>query len=100
MFLMINSTRHKCTKRIVKGKTIRYTGVAPAVTKITGLIQMFRDDGFLLSEDNADDYERKSFAGSLLQLSNDPESVATTPQPTVEQRVTALENAIKEGLSL
>ena len=99
MFLMINSkTRHKCTKRIVKGKTIKYTGVTPAVEEIVGKIQMFRDDGFLLSEDNADDYARKSYTGTLLQISNDPAPV--TPQPTVEQRVSALENAIREGLNL
>ena len=101
MFLMINSkTRHSVSKRIVKGKTIKYLSVTPAVEEIAGKIQMFRDDGFLLSEDNADDYARKSYTGTLLQISNDPEPVPVTPQPTVEQRVTALENAIKEGLSL
>ena len=101
MFLMINSkTRHSVSKRIVKGKTIKYLSVTPAVEEIAGKIQMFRDDGFLLSEDNADDYTRKTYVGTLLQISNDPEPVPVTPQPTVEQRVTALENAIKEGLSL
>ena len=101
MFLMINSkTRHSVSKRIVKGKTIKYLSVSPAPEEITGKIQMFRDDGFLLSEDNADDYARKSYVGTLLQISNDPEPVPVTPQPTVEQRVAALENAIKEGLSL
>ena len=101
MFLMINSkTRHSVSKRIVKGKTIKYLSVTPAVEEIAGKIQMFRDDGFLLSEDNADDYARKSYTGTLLQISNDPEPVPVTPQPTVEQRVTALENAIKEGLNL
>ena len=101
MFLMINSkTRHSVSKRIVKGKTIKYLSVTPAVGEIVGKIQMFRDDGFLLSEDNADDYTRRSYVGTLLQISNDPEPVPVTPQPTVEQRVTALENAIKEGLSL
>jgi len=100
MFLSINGKIHSVTKRIVKGKTIKYTGVTPAVEEIAGTIRMFRDDGFLLSEDNADDYARKSYTGTLLQISNDPEPVPVTPQPTVEQRVTMLENAIKEGLSL
>jgi hypothetical protein len=53
-----------------------------------------------MSEDNADEYSRKSYVGTLLQISNDPEPQPVTPQPTVEQRVTALENAIKEGLAL
>ena len=101
MFLMINSkTRHSVSKRIVKGKTIKYLSVTPAPEEITGKIQMFRDDGFLLSEDNADDYTRKSYTGTLLQISNDPEPQPVTPQPTVEQRVSALENAIREGLNL
>ena len=100
MFLSINGKIHSVSKRIVKGKTIKYLSVTPAVEEIAGKIQMFRDDGFLLSEDNADDYARKSYVGTLLQISNDPEPVPVTPQPTVEQRVAALENAIKEGLSL
>jgi hypothetical protein len=100
MFLSINGKIHSVSKRIVKGKTIKYLSVTPAVEEIAGKIRMFRDDGFLLSEDNADDYARKTYVGTLLQISNDPEPVPVTPQPTVEQRVTALENAIKEGLSL
>ena len=100
MFLSINGKIHSVTKRIVKGKTIKYLSVTPAVEEIAGKIQMFRDDGFLLSEDNADDYARKSYTGTLLQISNAPEPVPVTPAPTVEQRVTMLENAIKEGLSL
>ena len=100
MFLSINGKIHSVTKRIVKGKTIKYLSVTPAVEEIAGKIQMFRDDGFLLSEDNADDYQRKSYVGTLLQISNDPEPVPVTPAPTVEQRVTMLENAIKEGLNL
>ena len=74
MFLMINSkTRHSVSKRIVKGNTIKYLSVTPAPESISGPIKMFRDDGFLMSEDNADDYVRKSYTGTLLQISNDPE---------------------------
>ena len=100
MFLSINGKTHSVSKRIVKGETIKYLSVTPAVEEITSKIRMFRDDGFLLSEDNADEYARKSYVGMLLTISNDPDPVPVTPQPTVEQRVTALENAIKEGLSL
>lgn len=100
MYLIIHNTRHSVSKRIVKGKTIKYLSVTPEVTDISGKIQMFRDDGFLMSTDNADEYQRKTYVGTLLQISNDPEPVPVTPQPTVEQRVTALENAIMEGLNL
>ena len=71
MFLSINGKIHSVSKRIVKGKTIKYLSVSPVPEKISGKIQMFRDDGFLLSEDNADDYTRKSYTGTLLQISND-----------------------------
>lgn len=98
MFLMINGkTRHRCTKRIVKGKTIKFLSVTPAVEEIAGKIQMFRDDGFLLSEDNADEYARKGYTGTLLQISNDPEPVPVTPVhvPTLDEELAA---AIKEGV--
>ena len=79
MYLKINGVNHSVSKRIVKGQTIRYLSVTPAVGEISGTIQMFRDDGFLMSEDNADDYARKSYTGTLLQISNDPEP----PEPQI-----------------
>ena len=100
MYLIINDTRHSVSKRIVKGKTIKYLSVTPAPEEISGMIQMFRDDGFLMSTDNADEYQRKTYVGTLLQISNDPEPVPVTPAPTLESRVTAIENAITKGLSL
>ena len=59
MFLSINGKIHNVSKRIVKGNTIKYLSVTPAPESISGTIKMFRDDGFLMSEDNADDYARK-----------------------------------------
>lgn len=101
MFLIINgNTRHSVTKRVLRGKTVKYLSVTPAPEEIIGTIQMFRDDGFLMSEDNADEYERKIYTGTLLQISNDPEPVPAPSQPTLESRVTAIENAITKGLSL
>ena len=79
MFLSINGKIHSVSKRIVKGNTIKYLSVTPAPESISGTIQMFRDDGFLMSEDNADDYARKSYVGTLLQISNDPEP----PEPQI-----------------
>lgn len=100
MYLIINGARHSVTKRIVSGKTIKYLSVTPAPESISGVISMYRDDGFLMSEDNADNYQRKTYVGTLLQISNDPEPTPVTPQPTLESRVSSLENAIREGLSL
>lgn len=79
MFLSINGKIHSVSKRIVKGNTIKYLSVTPAPESISGTIKMFRDDGFLMSEDNADDYARKSYTGTLLQITNDPEP----PEPQI-----------------
>lgn len=100
MYLIINNNRHSVAKRIVTEDTIKYLSVTPAPEEISGTIRMYRNDGFLMSEDNADQYQRKTYVGTLLQISNDPEPTPVTPQPTLESRVSSLENAIREGLSL
>ena len=82
MFLSINGKIHNVSKRIVKGNTIKYLSVTPAPESISGTIKMFRDDGFLMSADNADDYARKSYTGTLLQISNDPEP-PEPPEPQI-----------------
>ena len=82
MYLIINGEKHSVLKRIVKGKTIKYLSVIPAVNEIAGKIQMFRDDGFLMSEDNADEYSRKNYTGTMLQISNEPEP-PEPPEPQI-----------------
>lgn len=100
MYLTIMGVEHTVTKRIVKGKTVRYIGVTPEPEIISGTIEMYRDDGFIMSADDADSYGRKTYVGTLLEISNDPEPVPVEPVPSLDERVTALENAIKEGLQL
>lgn len=100
MYLNINGDKYTVAKRIVAGGTIKYLSVTPAVDNISGLIQMYRDDGFLMATDDADAYERKTHIGTLLELSNDPETVPTAPSLTLEDRVAAIESAITKGLSL
>lgn len=99
MYLLINGNRHTCTRRIVTADTIKYLSVSPAPEEIAGKIQMFRDDGFLLSEDDVSSYARTKYAGTLLTLTNKAESTAA-PKPSLEVRVAAIESAIKRGLSL
>ena len=100
MYLEINGTRHAVKRRIVSADTVKYTFVTPEPSEISGTIKMFRDDGFLLSEDNADSYQRKTYTGTLLTLTNAPEVEPVPQPPTLESRVTAIENAIEKGLSL
>lgn len=78
MYLIINGNKHSVSRRIVTSDTIKYLTVDPQPETISGTIQMFRDDGFLMSEDNAERFERKFCTGTLLTLTNKPE-----PQPVV-----------------
>ena len=83
MYLLINNTRHACTRRIVTEDTIRYLGVEPAPAEITGAAQLYRDDGFLMSEDNLDSFARKIYTGTLLTVTNVPEPQPVEPGPYV-----------------
>lgn len=84
MYLTINGINYTVTKRLVNPDTIKYLGVTPEPSVITGTIEMYRDDGFLLSSDNVGKFERSVFSGTLLQLTNKPEisSDSFTPAPT------------------
>lgn len=95
MYLIINGNRHTCIRRIKKADTIKYLSVTPTPGEISGTIQMFRDDGFLMCEDNADSFQRKFMSGTLLTLTNAPEQKPTPHIPTLEEEMAA---AILEGV--
>ena len=99
MYLLTNGEKHSVSRRIVSADTIKYLSVDPAPENISGTIQMYTDEGFLLSEDNADNYERKTYVGTLLTLTNAPEP---TPQPVPESPYVTwseLYGAIREGVN-
>lgn len=85
MYIMINGTRHSCKRRVAKGNSVKYLSVTPTAEDISGTISMYRDDGFLLSEDNADSYARRFMTGTLLTLTNEPEPAPVAAEPTAEQ---------------
>ena len=91
MYLEINGARHTCSQRITKKDTIKFLSVTPAVEDITGTAKLYRDDGFLLAEDNLDAYERKSMAGTCLVVTNAPEPTPVDPTTTNAYRIAALE---------
>lgn len=72
MYLIINGNKHNVSKRIVTADTIKYLSVKPKPENVTGTITMYRDDGFLMSEDKVADYERNTYSGTLLTLTNKP----------------------------
>lgn len=94
MYLRISGTDYTVTRRLVGSDTIKYLGVTPQPLNVNGTIEMYRDDGFLMSSDNADNFERKLFSGTLLQLTNKPEpdtkSFVPTPTPPSATVVTAV----------
>lgn len=94
MYLTINGTKYTVTRRLVSSDTIKYLGVTPEPVTITGKIQMYRNDGFLMSEDNTASFTRKLFSGTLLQLTNKPEPetdpFVPAPEPPTAKVVTAV----------
>ena len=90
MYIKIGKTQYPCTRRIVTGDTIKYLSVTPNPGEVTGKIQMYRDDGFLMSEDDADEYARQTYAGTILTLTNKPEPVPV-PTPAPEPQATRAE---------
>ena len=81
MYLMINGTKHTVSRRILTGDTVKYLSVTPEPVDVSGLISMYRDDGFLLCADDAAGYERTVYNGTILTLTNAPEP---EPQPEPE----------------
>lgn len=94
MYLVINGARYSCSKRKATKDTVKYYSVKPEPEEISGTIQMFRDDGFLLSEDNADSYERKTYVGTCLTVTNVPEPVVV--EPTIDEVRTTAETWLSE----
>lgn len=109
---MIQEKKYTLTSRKVFSTSIKYYSLNPIPSdpnNITGTISMYRDDGFLLSEDNADDYLRKYISGSVLTLTNEPEPPDPGPEPdpeptpptewdVLQQKVTQMElDSIEQG---
>lgn len=84
MFLNINNQRYSCTRRIVKPQSVTYIGVEPEPAEVSGIIAMYRDDGFLMSEDDTAGYERKEYGGTVLKLSNEPIVPPSPYEPTAD----------------
>lgn len=108
---MIHNQKYALTSRKVFSTNIKYYSLNPIPSdpnNITGIISMYRDDGFLLSEDNADNYLRKYISGSVLTITNEPEpdpEPEPKPEPTpptewdvLQQKVTQMElDSIEQG---
>ena len=88
MYLKIGENQYSCTKRIKStAGTLKFLGVSPAPGEVSGTIQMYRNDGFLMSEDDTSQYIRQKYAGTLLAFFAYPEP-EPVPTPTPEPRAT------------
>lgn len=85
MYLRISGTNYPVTRRLVGSDTIKYLGVTPEPLNVSGMIEMYRDDGFLMSSDNTDNFDRHVYSGTLFQLTNKPEADTKpfTPPPII-----------------
>lgn len=94
MYLIINGVRHTVSRRLVSSDTIKYIGVTPEPAEISGIISMYRDDGFLMSTDDPSQFSRKLFSGTLMQLTNKPvpntDPFVPPPEPPTAKVVTAV----------
>jgi len=94
MYLTINGARYTVTRRLVSADTIKYLGVTPEPKTISGTIAMYRNDGFLMSEDNTSKFARKLYTGNLLQITNKPKldtaPFVPAPEPPSATVVTAV----------
>lgn len=81
MYLLISNTQYPVSRRRVSSQSVIYSGLESEPTDISGVIQMYRDDGFLMSEDTVSDYLRYTYSGGILTLTNVPEP---EPQPEPE----------------
>ena len=90
MYLQIGENRHSVRRRIVYEDAVVYLSVTPKPVEVAGMIQLCRDDGFVLAEDDAGAYARHTYAGTRLTLTNAAEA-SPQPKPTPEPQATRAE---------
>jgi hypothetical protein len=100
MYLMINGEKYSVSRREKNKNQVTYYGVEPAVSEISGIIEMFRDDGFPMSVDNTAHYASKSQSGTRLVLSTTLARARVAPSHTTEHRISVLETEIAELTAL
>jgi hypothetical protein len=96
---MINDVRYACSKRIVTNDTIKYLSVTPNPGAISGTIQLYRDDGFLMCEDDVSKFARHIMAGSILTLTNKSQQTNQTVEVSTNLTYAESAAAIREGVN-
>ena len=92
MYIIYNDEKYPC--KCKPSSTMRYSGLPddfPA--PVSGIIELYADDGFLMRSDVTEDYLRQTFAGGVLTLTNTPEPEPvepSEPEPTAEEILDAM----------
>ena len=94
MYLKIGNETYSVSRRMFNGETLTFLSVIPDPGKVTGDVSMYRDDSFLLSQDNADNYLRQEYNGDVLKFTNHPEEAVVALEPSLGSRVSDLEEAL------
>lgn len=97
MYLIINGSQYTCTRRVSVQDTVQYLNVTPAPESISGTLRLYREDGYLLHEDNVEDYARCEYSGTLLTLSNAAESKASDVSPDYNYCVVLSKGFLRES---
>lgn len=104
MYLVIGEETYTCKRRRVSAdkQTITYSGVEPDPGTVSGTVEMFRDDGYRMSRDDAGEFARQTYSGTTLTLTNAPEPEPPEPGPEPSGDYVTygeLAEAIREGVN-
>ena len=90
MYLLISNNQYPVDRRRVNSQSVVYSGVNTEPNPLEGTIQMFRDDGFLMSEDTVSDYLRHIYQAPTYDedgemLSYGVLTLTNVPEPEPQQ---------------
>ena len=68
MYLIINGTRYPDIQRYRSGGAITYTGASLTGIETLGELELYRDDGFHMLTDNANDYPYQTITDGTIVL--------------------------------
>ena len=68
MYLIINGTRYPDIQRFRSGGTITYTGASLTGIETLGELELYRDDGFHMLTDHANDYPYQTITDGTIVL--------------------------------
>lgn len=90
MFIMINNVTYNDIRRAEGNETLIFTGDSLInIEAVSGVISVYANDGFLLREDNTEDWQRQIIRDGAITLTNLPEDYK--PPKTIGERVNELE---------